>query len=93
MTVIKVFEDCHGLICLAKDYESALEFLVNNNWIEDSIEVFVGENEEGMGEYQRVIEVFGEDWVDMMRDHWNINDFNEYWDGSFYLEEAVIYGN
>ncbi len=92
-TVITISEDSHGQIGVAKDYKCAIDFLVNEGWLNDYVEVFVGENEEGMGEYQRLIEVFGEGWVDIMRDHWNINDFNEYWMNSFYLDEVEVYGS
>lgn len=90
MTVIKVFEDNHGLICLAKDYKSALDFLVNNNWIEDSSEVWNGPY--ASPEWCRLDEAMGEDWFDKMA-NWGIENFNEYWDGSFCLEETEIYGN
>lgn len=91
MTVIQIHEDNHGLIGIAKDYKCAIDFLINEGWIDDYAEVFVGENEEGMGEYQRVIEVFGEDWVDKML-NWDIGNFNEYWNGSFMLIETEVYG-
>lgn len=92
MTVIQIHEDNHGLIGIAKDYKYAINFLINEGWLDDYTEVFVGENEEGMGEYQRLIEVFGEGWVDKML-NWDIENFNEYWNGSFRLEETEVYGD
>lgn len=89
MKVIKVNEDNHGLICIAKDYKSALQFLANNSWIEDSTEVWNGPY--ANPEWCRLDEAMGEDWFDKMI-NWGIENFNEYWDGSFYLEEAEIYG-
>ena len=29
----------------------------------------------------------------MMRDNWNINDFNDYWMNNFYLDEVEVYGS
>ena len=86
MTVIQIHEDNHGLIGIAKDYKSALLFLTNNNWIEDSTEVWVGPSE-----WARLDEVRGKDWFDKMCS-WGIKNFNEYWDGSFMLIETEVYG-
>lgn len=86
MTVIQIHEDNHGLIGIAKDYKSALDFLVNNHWIEDSTEVWVGP-----AEWARLDEVRGKDWFDKMV-NWGIENFNEYWDGSFMLIETEVYG-
>ena len=86
MTVIQIHEDSHGLIGIAKDYKSALDFLVNNNWIEDSTEVWIGP-----AEWARLDEARGKDWFDKMV-NWGIGNFNEYWDGSFMLIETEVYG-
>lgn len=90
MTVIVINEECHGFIGLAKDYEWAVKFLIDNNWLDDYTEIFAGENEEGMGIYKRVIEELGENWADEMT-VWGIRKFNDFWDGSFYLEEMEVY--
>ena len=86
MTVIEIHEDNHGLIGIAKDYKSTLDFLLNNHWIEDSTEIWAGDSY-----YQRLDEKLGEDWFDKMCS-WNIGNFNEYWDGSFMLIETEVYG-
>jgi len=87
MTVIEIHEDNHGLIGIAKDYKSALEFLMNNHWIEDSTEIWAGDFY-----YQRLDEALGEDWFDKMCS-WDVENFNDYWDGSFMLTETEVYGN
>lgn len=89
MKVILVSEDNHGLICVAKDYYSAFNFLVNERWIEDNTEIYNGGDEEWRDIYVRVKEKLGENWVDDMAT-WGIERFNDFWDGSFYLDEVEI---
>lgn len=89
MKVILVNEDNHGLLCVAKDYYSAFNFLFNGYWIEDYTEIYDGEDEEGYGIYVRVKEKLGENWVDDMAT-WDIKKFNDFWDGSFYLDEVEV---
>lgn len=40
MKVIKITEECHGFIGLAKDMRSAFEYLVKKEWIDEKTEVF-----------------------------------------------------
>ena len=86
MKVIIMNEDNHGFIGLAKDYPSAVKFLIDNGWLDDYTEVWVRENE-----WARLSEVLGEDWADKM-ENWGVENFNDYWDGSFYFEEREVYG-
>ena len=86
MTVIEIHEDNHGLIGIAKDYKSVLNSLLNNHWIEDSTEIWAGDSY-----YQRLDEKLGEDWFDKMCS-WDIENFNDFWDGSFMLTETEVYG-
>lgn len=85
MKVIQINEDWHGFIGIAKDYKSALDFLLNYNWLEDSTEVCVNH------EWKRIDEVLGEDWFDKMQS-WDVENFNEYWEDSFMLTEVEVYG-
>jgi len=86
MTVILVHEDGHGLITVAKDYKSAIKFLINNRWIEESMEVW---NEDGT--YSRLDELLGEDAFDIITEKWDIDSFNTFWNGSFFLNEVNVY--
>ena len=86
MTVILVNEDNHGLLTVAKDYKSAVKFLIDNRWIEESMEVW---NEDGT--YRRLDEFFGEDVLDIITEKWDIDSFNTFWDGSFFLNEVEVY--
>ena len=86
MTVVLVNEDNHGLLTVAKDYKSAVKFLINNRWIEESMEVW---HEDGT--YRRLDEFFGEDILDIITEKWDIDSFNTFWDGSFFLNEVEVY--
>ena len=86
MTVILVNEINHGLLTIAKDYQSAVKFLFNQRWITERTEVWNGRNS-----WVQLIDEFLGDPLGVMLVEWDINDFNEYWDNSFYLEEMTVY--
>ncbi len=86
MTVIVINEDNHSMIGVAKNYEAAVNYLINNHWIEDHTEVW-----DGNISWCWLCEYLGEDWVDKMVLDWDINHFNDFWDGSFYLNEVEVY--
>lgn len=86
MTVILVNEDSHGLLTVAKDYKSAIKFLINNRWIEESMEVW---NEDGT--YSHLDELLGEDALDIITEKWDTDSFNTFWNGSFFLNEVNVY--
>ena len=86
MTVILVNEDNHGLLTVAKDYKSAIKFLIDNKWIRESTECW---NEDGT--YSRLDELLGEDVIDKMTEEWNIDDFNDFWEGTYLLNEIEVY--
>lgn len=86
MKVILVNEDNHGLLTMAKDYKAALDYLLDNHWIEDNTEVW----DERVNGWIKLKDAQGEDWFDDMC-RWTINEFNDYWDGSYYLKEVEVY--
>lgn len=85
MKIILVNEECHGLIGVAKDYSAAVRFLIDKDWLNDYTEIWVRD-----GDYRRLIDVLGEDWADKMT-NWGLDNFNDFWDGSFCLEEEDLY--
>lgn len=86
MTVILVNEDNHGLVTVAKDYKSAIKFLINHGWIEKSMEVW---SEDGM--YSCLDELLGEDVIDIMTEKWDVDSFNTFWKGDFFLDVVEVY--
>lgn len=89
MKVIYIDEDAHGFIGLATDYKAAIDFLVNEHWLTDTTEIW----DDNADCYRRIVEIYGEGWVDLFRDTWNMEDFNDFADGWFYLEEKEVYGS
>jgi hypothetical protein len=71
---------------VAKDYKSAVKFLIDNRWIEESMAVW---NEDDT--YSRLDELLGEDAFDIIIEKWDIDDFNDFWTGNFILEEVKVY--
>ena len=86
MTVIEIREDNHGNIGYAVDYKSAIHFLIKEGWLYDNLEYY--DEEEG-----RDIELYfclGENWQEVLLD-WDINKFNDYFEGHLLLEEEEVY--
>lgn len=88
MKVIQISEDNHGLIGIAKDYKSALIFLYNNGWLKGSTEVWIGVHVSP--EWGRLDEILGKNWFEKML-RWDVDNFNDFWDGSFVLNEVEVY--
>lgn len=82
-TVIIIREECHGVIGVARDYESAIAFLVNECWLPCPV---CDRHEE----WKDIQEILGEDWVDRLL-AWDIDNFNEFFEASFYLSEEEVY--
>lgn len=84
-TAVVIYEDNHGMIGLAVDYESAIEFLVLNKWLEPTTELLLDDNS-----LSTVEEDLGENWLQLIR-LWPMKVFNNYFDGVFYLDIKNIY--
>jgi hypothetical protein len=84
---IVVSEENHGLLCIAKDFQSAVDFLIKEYWIDEATEVYV----DARSEWVRLDELFGEDWEKEIR-NLSRKSFEELFDESIYLEDAEVYG-
>lgn len=87
-TVIVIEKDNHGLIGVAKDYPSVIDFLVNKNWLDGNFEVLV-DNEDYL--MQSIKDRFGENWKEIIST-WDIKTFNNYFASCFYLSVVKVYG-
>lgn len=86
-TVILIEEDNHGIIGVAKDYPSAIDFLVNEGWLDESFEVWADD----YGNTKPITEDLGSTWKKQLP-HWELEYFNNYFEGSFYLNIEEVYG-
>jgi hypothetical protein len=87
--VCLIEEDNHGMIGIAKDYPSAIDFLVDSNWLDGKFEVWV-DNEISLT--QTLEDHLGELWYVAIRDEWDTEQFNNFFNGSFYLTIEGVYG-
>lgn len=85
--VIVVSEDNHGLIRIAKDYPSAIDYLIEDCWLDEATEVY----DDAKSEWVRLDELYGKNWEEEIR-HLSRESFEELFDGSFYLEDEKVYG-
>lgn len=64
MKVYVIHEECHDMIGIAKDVKSAIEWLIESDWIRESTEVYCQVN--GEDEYHAVDVVFGSEWKEYL---------------------------
>ena len=86
-TVILIEEDNHGVIGVAKDYPSAIDCLVNENWLDENFEFYDG----NYGTTKTILEDLGKEWKSIILS-WDTEKFNEYFDCLFYLKIEGVYG-
>lgn len=88
MTVVMIDEENHGIIAVAKDFESAKDFLINEHWIDEDLEIFLYDK---MENWDTIKNVFGEDWETKIR-AMSEEEFEETFENMFYLYEREVYG-
>ena len=92
MTVIIIEEESHGGIGVAKDMESAFQYLIDTKWITENTELFEpteGE-EHGWFPISRAMTDLRRNLFDTLMFLWECDP--EYFDGSFYFTVADVYG-
>ena len=82
-----VYEDNHGMIGLATDYISAIDGLINENWLHEKIEM-VDENDNLF----LLKEKLGKKWLEKIKS-WNVEKFNIFFDGIFWINQMEIWGS
>ena len=84
MGVIVIYNDMNEMIGIAKDYESAINFLVENYFLDSEFEVMDGD-------YNWVtlkdLNISIEDIKQM-----SIKEFNDFFDDLFYLDIDTVWG-
>ena len=87
MKVVKIGEDNHGFLGDAKDYKSAIQFLIEEDWITEATEVYVDVE----GGWIRLDEYF-DDWEYEVK-NMSRESFDELFYDSFSLEDIDVYGS
>ena len=85
--VIVVSEENHGFLCVAKDFQSAVDFLISDDWITEGTQVY----NEAKSKWVCLDELYGEDWEEEVRRLLR-KSFEELFDGCFYFQDEEIYG-
>ena len=85
--VILIMEDNHGLIGVANNYYNAVKWLIENAWLNSFDDVYVEDNK-----WETIVDVFGENWEDLILNKWDRNKFNEVFQGSISLESTNVIG-
>ena len=80
MIIYIIHEDNHGVLGVADSYESAVQFLIDNEWLTEDFEIW--NSEEYYSRPLYALEIKPEEIK-----AWNINKFNDFFDGDFYIEE------
>lgn len=87
MKVILIHEDNHGLIGVAKDYQSAIAFLVKHDWLNGVCDFWDEKN----SKWVLVQNHFGDNWQTIF-ENLSLKEFNQLWEGCFMLVEEEVYG-
>lgn len=85
MTVILMHEDNHGLLGVAKDYESAIDYLLQNQWLDIETEIYSIERDE-LCSLKELDITIGD--IRQM----GIDKFNDLFDGVLYLDVDNVWG-
>ena len=83
MIIYIIHEDNHGVLGVADSYESAVQFLIDDEWLTEDFEIWNRERDYSRPLY--ALEIKPEEIK-----AWNINKFNDFFDGDFYIEEANL---
>jgi hypothetical protein len=85
--VITVSEESHGFLCVAKDFQSAIDFLINDHWITEATEVYDDPN----GGWLRLDEMFEDNWEESIR-NLSRESFEELFTDMIYIFDEDVYG-
>lgn len=74
-----------NIICIADSYKAAVTYLFGMNFINIKDEIMIN------NEYTTLERFYGEDVIDMMTYTWDIDDFNEFWNGDYWITEYEVF--
>ena len=86
MKVVVIYEENHGFIGLAKDYDAAIDFLMEEGWLDGSTEIRSNDEDN----WVRLDQLYGPNWMFIIG-KWNIDRFNDNID-VLQLEVQEVFG-
>lgn len=72
MTIVVINEENHGLLGVARDYISAIDFLVRDDWLDRFTEMW----DDYKDAWVSLEKSFGSDWLSVIS-KWDIDTFND----------------
>lgn len=86
MKIYIIHEDNDGVIGVADSYESAVQFLIDKEWLTEDFEIWNREKDYSRPLY--ALEIKPEEIKT-----WNISKFNDFFNGDFEIEETNLITN
>lgn len=91
MKVIVISEECHGFIGLADNLEHAIDFLMDEDWLNEGTTIPIFNSKTKIWEDVPVTERLGEHWGNTLRSAESCDELNEALDGCFFFDEMDVY--
>lgn len=88
--VLLLYEENHGLLAICNNYDTVIDWLIDEKWLDKSTEACPG-NSEISYNWLTIEEILGEDWEKEIR-KMDIDRFNTFFMDSFRIEEERVYG-
>ena len=83
--VYSIYEENHGMVGIAVNYQSAIQGLIKEKWLSGDTEL-VDED----GNFFTIEEKFGENRLAEIK-KWDISTFNSFFDGLFWISTEEIW--
>ena len=72
-SIIMVYEENHGFLCAANDFYSAVQYLIENNWLTDDMEFFDWDTGNTVP-----LKSFFPNYKEIILNEWDIEKFNTF---------------
>ena len=91
MKAIVISEECHGFIGLADTLEHAIDFLMDEDWLNEETTIPVFNDETKSWEDVSITERFGEHWGNTLRSAKDCDELNDAFNDCFFFYEMDVY--
>ena len=91
MKVIVISEECHGFIGLADTPEHAIDFLMDEDWLNEGTTIPVFNHTTRNWDSVSLTERFGEHWGNTLRSAKNCDELNDAFNEGFSFYEMDVY--
>ena len=88
MTVIVIFRCDYSIAGVVNNYRNAVDYLIRDGWIDDNTEIW----NDASNQWEKLINLQGKNWANRIRDEWDIEDFNYFFEGLISLEMFDVIG-